>query len=262
MLGTRIATGRRVFQPLWERLHELSLRGMNVGTGDAVRASGELLVLDAVAKHVRGRPPVVFDVGANVGAYASLVLERLPDAELYCFEPSPTAFARLVDAVGDCERAHLFDFGLGADDGFVPLYADADGSPLSSVFQRRLDHLAIPMNFHGEVRLRRLDAVCLEEGIDHVDLLKLDVEGNELNVLEGAGALLDGETIDAVQFEFGGTNIDARTYFQDFFYLLNPSYRLYRIVADGLAAIERYRERYEIFETTNFLALSRLALRV
>lgn len=76
-----------------------------------------------------------------------------------------------------------------------------------------------------------------------------------LKVLKGAKDLIGKNSIDFIQFEFGGANIDSRTYFQDFYYLLTPYYKIYRILKDGLIAIDAYKEIYEIFLTTNFLAI-------
>jgi hypothetical protein len=64
-------------------------------------------------------------------------------------------------------------------------------------------------------------------------------------------------SIDFIQFEFGGANLDARTQWQDFFYLLQPNFSLFRVVNDGLWPIEQYRETDEIFTTVNFLAQRR-----
>jgi hypothetical protein len=58
-------------------------------------------------------------------------------------------------------------------------------------------------------------------------------------------------------FEFGGCNIDSRTYFQDFFYLLQDQYDISRIVRDGIYKIEKYKEIYELFRNSNFLAESK-----
>ena len=66
--------------------------------------------------------------------------------------------------------------------------------------------------------------------------------------------MLENHKVDFIQFEFGGRNIDSRTYFQDFYYLLKEDYYIYRIVKDGLYKIERYKEMYEAFITTNYLA--------
>ena len=59
-----------------------------------------------------------------------------------------------------------------------------------------------------------------------------------------------------VTFEFGGCNIDTRTYFQDFWYFFREHgmHRVYRITPTGLLVpILGYREELEQFRTTNFL---------
>lgn len=66
--------------------------------------------------------------------------------------------------------------------------------------------------------------------------------------------MLNDGIIDFIQFEFGGCNIDSRTYFQNFYYLLNTKYQIYRILKNGLYSIKKYRETQEIFVTTNYLA--------
>ena len=51
-----------------------------------------------------------------------------------------------------------------------------------------------------------------------IDIMKLDVEGHELDVLEGSRKTIN--SIKLIQFEFGGCNIDSKTFFQDFYYFL------------------------------------------
>jgi hypothetical protein len=82
----------------------------------------------------------------------------------------------------------------------------------------------------------------------------LDIEGHELNALKGAKEMINKNAIDFIQFEFGGCNIDSRTYFQDFFYLLKNKFKIYRILTDGLFEIVEYKETHEVFITVNYLA--------
>jgi FkbM family methyltransferase len=208
--------------------------------------TGELNVVDVAARRAGPREPVIFDVGANVGAYATGVLERLGGrVQLYCFEPSSEACERLMSSVG--RRAKIFRLALGERDGTVPLYFDSPGSPIGSLFQRHQEHLET----HS-------DDVCQEAGVNRIDLLKLDVEGNELNVLTGARGLLADGAIEMIQFEFGGCNVESRTFLRDFFDLLTPAYRIHRIVKDGLVSVDRYREEDEIFVTVNYVAVREL----
>ena len=129
------------------------------------------------------------------------------------------------------------------------LFSDFQGSVFASVYKK--------ITQSEKIVVRRLDDFCLENQISHIDLLKVDVEGGELGVLTGARQMLDSQSIDFVQFEFGGRDIDARVFFRDFFTLLNPGYRIYRILRDGLAPVETYKETHEVFLTTNYMAVSR-----
>jgi hypothetical protein len=95
-------------------------------------------------------------------------------------------------------------------------------------------------------------------GVGRIDLLKIDVEGHELEVLRGAESLFAGRGVRMVTFEFGGCDIDSRTFFQDFWYFFRERGmgRLFRITPSGyLAPIRHYREADEQFRTTNFLVL-------
>ncbi|MEZ0227792.1 MAG: FkbM family methyltransferase [Planctomycetota bacterium] len=251
--------GRRLLQPLWKRILRLALYGMNIAGGSYVATSGEVRVLRDISRRLRGRGPlVVLDVGANVGEYAAAALAHLgPDTRVYCFEPSEAADDALRRALGARPNVRILNLGIGERDETVTLYSDAAGSGLASVYERRLGHAGIVMKPAGDIRLTTLDAFCATEGLSHVHLVKLDVEGHELSALRGAARLIADGAIDFIQFEFGGCNIDSRTFFRDFFELLNPRFRLHRVLRDGLAPIDRYDETLEVFLTTNFLAVSR-----
>jgi hypothetical protein len=88
--------------------------------------------------------------------------------------------------------------------------------------------------------------------------LKIDTEGHELDVLNGALNMIKNKKTQIVTFEFGGCNIDSRTYFQDFYYFFkdNDMKNMFRITPSGyLAPIIKYKEIYEQFRTTNFLVV-------
>lgn len=94
--------------------------------------------------------------------------------------------------------------------------------------------------------------------MESIDLVKIDVEGHELDVLYGGDSLFSQGRVRLVTFEFGGCNIDTRTYVRDFwqffaargmrsFHRIMPSNRLFRI--------ERYHEGLEAFRTTTFVVV-------
>jgi FkbM family methyltransferase len=248
--------GKSQFQKFFEQLYQVALKGMNIGAGSFTFESGEPEVIQYVKSKINSPEGIViFDVGANVGSYASLLERKFgKGAIIHSFEPSAATFAKLTANVGTHDNIILHNFGLGDKEARTTLYTDSDESGLASLYKRRLDHFNIFMNKTEAVSIRALDSFCESENIKHIHFLKLDVEGNEIKVLHGAQRMLKADAIDFIQFEFGGCNIDSRTYFQDFYYLLGEKYKLYRIVKDGLYAIEQYKEMYECFVATNYLA--------
>ena len=249
-------SGKKVFQEFFESLNKLSLYGMNIGGGGSTENSGEKNALSYINKRFGAlNDLIIFDVGANVGNYSILLNKVFSEkATIYAFEPSKKTFNKLRSNLADLKKLELHNFGLGSEDTKTTLYTNSDESGLASVYRRRLDHFNIDMNKSEDVVVKTLDTFCDENRIKRVHFLKLDVEGHELKALEGAEKMLNSGSIDFIQFEFGGCNIDSRTYFQDFYYLLKDNYKIYRIVKDGLYPINQYREMYEAFITTNFLA--------
>jgi len=236
---------------------------MGIGSGSSPSWSGEkTLRVSLVERASSGKPLCVFDVGANTGQFISSVLMPLQDSglalEIHAFEPSPIAFRTLLDSFGGKANVHLNNFGLGQEQGEVQLFADRPGSRLASLSRRRLDHFGIEFEAAETVQLRVLDDYCRERNVQHIDLLKLDVEGHELDVLRGAKRLFQEKRISIASFEFGGCNIDSRTFVQDFWYFFrqNGGGRLHRLSPSGsLVPIPEYREDLEQFRNTIFVVL-------
>lgn len=252
LLGYRRVRGQAFFT----RLHAFAAHGMNFGFADC-RESGELSAL----RYVRDRlgptaeQAVVFDVGANVGEYTRYVHECLgPGTTIHAFEPGLGAFAQLVANTSGVGRVHPHQTGLGARNGTATLHLDRDASTIASIYPQRPDH-PWRTDLRETIHVSTLDSVCLELGVRTIDLLKIDVEGHEFDVLQGAKQLLDKDALHFIQFEVGSRTVDARVFFRDFFDLLDSQYRLYRIVSNGLVPIDRYTEQHENFlGTINYLA--------
>lgn len=253
-------SGKREKYYAFRRLYELSIKGMNIGGGSDVHDSGEFAVLQLLKQKLAGKDRVViFDVGANIGDYAQGIADIFgkDKIELHCFEPSPKTFARLKDNLKALStgNVHLHNFGLSDRAGEIELFQDAELSGMTSVYKRRMDHFGKDFNRSEVASFSTLDEFCKEQNIGSIDFLKLDVEGHELKVLEGAGSMLNN--VKYIQFEFGGCNIDSRTFFQDFYYLLHDRFDIYLILKDGIQKLDGYKETYELFITTNFFCINK-----
>ena len=146
----------------------------------------------------------------------------------------------------------LFFVGLGDLDEESTLYADSESSTMASFQSRQLPHLNICFESIGKVQVMRLDTF-LESNQNRPNVMKIDVEGYELKVLQGATETLKG--IQVLQFEFGGTALDSRIFFKDFWNLLHRDFSLLRLTPTALVEVNRYSELDEVFRFTNYYAV-------
>lgn len=149
-------------------------------------------------------------------------------------------------------EAKLNPFALGAENGRQKIYIDNNALGLSSLYKRDV-FVNIARDLHCEdIEIRTLDSYVEENDVERIDFLKIDVEGNEFNVLTGALATIERGIIKNIQIEFGGTCIDSRIFLRDIWRLLYPKYRIFRILKNGLHEIKKYDERFEIFGYQNY----------
>jgi len=206
--------------------------------------------LDLVREH---SPPgaVVFDVGANIGGWCREVVHSWPRATIYAFEPAKDAFAELTEAASDSVRC--INMALSDESGRTMLHSVPGMPELRSLVHRDLGSHGLKMSEYELVETGTIDEFCSERGIPSIDLLKIDAEGHELAILRGAAGMLRARRIAFIQFEFGGANIDSRTYLRDFVSLLTPDYKIMRVLRDGLVDVH-YSEIEEIFVVSNYFA--------
>jgi len=242
-----------------EQLIAVLERNIGVGSGFDPDVSGETTPL-RFAKSFSERPIVLLDVGANQGQYCQTVIEQMGDTpfKCHCFEPSKATFEILTARHGNDRRVLVNQFALGSESKDATLYMDREGSGLASLSQRDIGHYGIDHTAMEEVvQVSTLDQYCESHSIDRIDLLKIDVEGWEMQVLEGAKGIFDRNSVQLVQFEFGGANIDTRTFVRDFYlFFQRRQMRLYRLIpGHRLFSLRHYSEQCERFRCSNLLAV-------
>lgn len=200
--------------------------------------------------------PVVFDVGANEGEYSAEVLKYAANAEIYAFEPHPITFNKLTANLASTP-VHLTNAGLGREEGTLQLfdYADNDGSSHASVYQEIIKSIHKGTPVCHEIQIVTLDGFVDSLGLPKIDLLKIDVEGHELAVLQGAERTIRAGRIAIIQFEFNETNVISRTFFKDFWDFL-PEYNFYRLLPNGEIIMQEYTPAFcEIFAFQNIVCV-------
>ena len=202
-------------------------------------------------------PSLLVEIGGNKGEYAQEFLKRFPGAKVHIFEPSSYNVKILQSVFSSVPDVNIVASALSDAPGKLTLFADRTGSEMGSLSKRRLDHFGIEMNEEEEVPVLRFDEYwhAFSSSCPVIDYVKIDVEGHELSVLEGFGDFL--HQVKLIQFEFGGANIDTRTFFQDFWYFFSGyNFSIYRITPRGAIPVPAYTEADEFFTTTNYIAIN------
>jgi FkbM family methyltransferase len=142
---------------------------------------------------------VIFDIGANIGQTVYGLLKFFPRADIYCFEPVTSSFGELSASYGDC--AKCFKMAMGS----VPAQKEIKlrhFSEMDSFLSRDPD----PSHYSGKseiVQISTVDIFCAEHGISSLDVLKMDVQGWELEVLRGADKMLAANRVRYIFTEIG-----------------------------------------------------------
>ena len=254
--------GKKRYYKFFLILKNIGLQGLNY-RNSIIENNGELFLLNKLAKFHQSSPDtvVLFDVGANVGNYSSLLANTFRrDSKIYAFEPTEAAYLKLKQFSNSKPSIQTFQIGFGRVNETLTIYTNQNFSELSGVYNRTT--LFEGMHSKPEnCTFRTLDSFCGENNIKHIHFLKIDVEGHELFVLQGAQTLLENGHLDFIQFEFGAGNQYSKTYFIDFYSLLEKNYSIYRILQDGFEEITTYSPDYELLLLTNYLAVSKKHVR-
>jgi FkbM family methyltransferase len=174
-----------------------------------------------------GADPVVFDGGANIGMFSLFAAATWPDAVIHAFEPVPAVCDVLRQNLAGLPRAHAHQVALGAEPGLTTLtyypgftimsglraepardlaaaVAHALGRARTEMDEGAYREVAATLDLVLAARFLRKRVTCRvvtlawlarHLGCDRIDLLKLDVEGCEVEALLG----LDGDTWPAVR---------------------------------------------------------------
>jgi len=227
----------------------------SLGKGSSISLANEVR---SVRKLLKEDVKVIFDIGANYGNYTNELLKYFPKSKYYLFEPSKLPYEHLLNKFKNYHNVKVFNNAVSDTNSSQLLYYDKKGSALSSLHKRKLDHFNIKFDEYEEVKSISLNTLFKNDFSDKsfkVDFCKIDIEGHELTVLN---SIKDNfKKFRLIQFEFGGSNIDSRTYFQDFWYLLKDNFDIYRIGPTGSILIKKYSELDEAFIMTNYLAFNK-----
>jgi len=190
--------GRRFAKPLLEMTLPWAerLTGFRTARGDYLPDRLRILTgryeaeeLDLMRPLLRPGQTII-DVGANVG-YTARFFARVagPTGKVHAFEPNPLIFPLLKQNVASLEQVSVHNLGLSSGNGEFPLFIAGSNHGVACFAEK---YPASHLVYREGETMRSVDAEVVmgdqflkQKGIDHVDVIKIDVEGWELNVLAG-----------------------------------------------------------------------------
>lgn len=150
--------------------------------------------------------PVIFDVGAHYGETQQVFEDICPTAQIYCFEPFKSSFDILSEHTKNSPFTQIFNFGFSNTKGALDFNSNM-ADPTNSILD--LDERAadtweletLAPNQKISCDFTTLDDFLEKENIEHIDILKLDVQGAEYKILQGAQKTLDAKIIKNIYME-------------------------------------------------------------
>lgn len=201
----------------------------------------------------------VFDVGANTGLWAEAFLKTngVNTHSYVMFEPMSGNLERItrrdeliLSKLAD--NTKIIGAAVGRETGEIDIHFDKEVTTLASISnnQSEFGTQVVELPHVRKVPMTTVDAEMENLQVDTLHLMKIDVEGYELNVMEGAQEALQAGRIRNIYFEFGIHQTKNKQSFKDFYKFLSGfGYRLYKPVRGrnffGLAQIKEYRDSLE-----------------
>jgi FkbM family methyltransferase len=148
---------------------------------------GSRFIVDLIVEHAKPGS-IVVDVGANIGSVSIPVAAVMPECEVYAFEPNPSAMRKFRRnlALNHVANLHAFEIGIADSSGTLNFHSQENDLGVSSFLPP--DRETANVN-QIEVRVDTLDNLS-RQWVEPVSVIKVDVEGFEVQVLRGAATLI------------------------------------------------------------------------
>ena len=173
---------------------------------------------------------IIFDVGAHIGDTVKLYRNYFPGYKIFYFEPFSESFDYLKSRFINDSNINEVETALGIKDGTKPLYV-SNFSNLNSLQEPNKSAWGFANKKSVDVKTITLDQFCYENDIKHIDILKLDIQGSELDVLMGSKIILEKGNISLIYVEWQVVPLyeNHHKYFKIAEFLADYGYELFNL---------------------------------
>lgn len=214
------------------------------------QSSGEAFFIEKIL--AKTEPRLCIDIGANRGEYTQQLLQNT-SAVVHAIEPHPLSFQELVPLKQSFgKRLALHNFAIGSKRGTADLHFTEGALYFASLSTEASEVPYVKNQEKTEVRVITLDDFCSSNGFDHVDLVKIDVEGFENEVMKGAQNVLKNIRPAFVQVEFNWHQLFRDTSIWSLSKYL-PGYRPFQLLPGGWAERDPKDPFSNVYKYSNFV---------
>jgi len=161
-------------------------------------------LIERSLRSTKSARPVAMDIGAHLGLFTAELAGR-GFLEVHAFEPAPSTFAKLkqnIEASPSARAAVTLNcLAMGPTNGAVEFQIEPNAPATSYVRLNSVQNASTSKPATQTVPMTTLDSYCAEHGIRYIDFLKVDTEGLEPFVLDGAQACLEKRRISTIVLE-------------------------------------------------------------
>ena len=217
--------------------------------------NGELLVQRVALKRAAATSPIFFDVGANIGEWTVALLRGARESNarriaVHAFEPCAGTRQTLSETIRRNDPdgvVTIVPLALSNASGHRSFYVIGAGAGRNSLYPNEAKTVE-------QVETTTLDQYAARTGVERIAFVKVDTEGHDMSVIEGAKGFLTNHRIGLLQFEYNHLWISARHYLKDVFDFAIPlGYAVAKITPRGLERYHKWHIELETFREANYI---------
>ena len=176
----------------WEYLQRIENSGVFIGEKIFLKKLNNL----NIKKYI--------DIGANKGKYSLEILKNKEDNQVFAFEPIESCIADLKEVQKNYKgRFKYYSIALSDEerDDFIFHGLNSELSSLESSINK-IDYVKKNNIYKTKIKVSTLDIFSKTENINNIDFIKIDTEGHEIRVLNGAKKIIEDNNVKIIQLEF------------------------------------------------------------
>jgi FkbM family methyltransferase len=221
--------------------------------------NGETIVQSTVLENLKQNERIcIFDIGANIGSWTHSLFEHADKTSsliVHAFEPCTDTYSTLTT------NLHSWNLSGNIKSNKLALSSSVSKRPFyslgSNIGTNSLSPPDDTLKYAVEsVQTETIDSYCLRNNISHIDLIKIDTEGHDMEVIYGGNNMLASGAIDVLQFEYNHRWINERHFLRDAFELLLPlGFIIGKITPKGIELYPDWDYELETFRESNYIAI-------